>query len=160
MVENVIAVLLLFFSCLARIISILGLACVYVLQLYQTRNALILHPVVSHSHHGHPSPRPDVRLLVKVVEPLVCKALTSPAVNSLPAGIFDPVTLPLQEMSASDNPSVHLFDVVIWTPSTSRRSSTMVLICFPSLFDQKYSFPGTPSWRSLSFLAPMVVTTL
>ena len=41
--------------------------------------------------------------LVKVVEPLVCKAL---------AGIFDPVTLPLLEMSASDNPSVHLFDVI------------------------------------------------
>ena len=50
--------------------------------------------------------------LVKVVEPLVCKALTSPTVISLPAGIFDPVTLPLQEMSASDNPSVHLFDVI------------------------------------------------
>ena len=50
--------------------------------------------------------------LVKVVEPLVCKALTSPVVNSLPAGIFDPVTLPLKEMSASDNPSVHLFDAI------------------------------------------------
>ncbi|CAE7362281.1 unnamed protein product [Symbiodinium sp. CCMP2592] len=30
----------------------------------------------------------------------------------LPAGIFTPMTLPLQEMGPSDNPSIHVFDVI------------------------------------------------
>ena len=50
--------------------------------------------------------------LVKTVEPLTRKSLSSRAVLKLPTGIFDPRTLPLQELSASDNPSIHLFDVI------------------------------------------------
>ncbi|CAE7590145.1 unnamed protein product, partial [Symbiodinium sp. CCMP2456] len=50
--------------------------------------------------------------IVRTVDPLVCRAVTSPVVLDLPAGIFSPPSLPLQEMSASDNPSVHVFDML------------------------------------------------
>ena len=50
--------------------------------------------------------------LAKTVEPMTCKSLTNPVTLNLPTGIFNPITLPLQELSSSDNPSVHLFDII------------------------------------------------
>ncbi|CAE7703323.1 unnamed protein product [Symbiodinium sp. CCMP2592] len=50
--------------------------------------------------------------LQKTVDPMVCRPVTSPAILHLPAGIFTPMTLPLQEMGPSDNPSIHVFDVI------------------------------------------------
>ena len=50
--------------------------------------------------------------LAKTVEPMTCKSLTNPVTLNLPTGIFNPITLPLQDLSSSDNPSVHLFDII------------------------------------------------
>ena len=55
----------------------------------------------------------DINLdgLKGAVLPLVCRFL-SPASLNLPIGIYSPATLPLQDVSSADNPTVNLFDII------------------------------------------------
>ena len=46
------------------------------------------------------------------VLPLVCRSLSQPVSLNLPIGIYSPATLPLQDVSSTDNPTVNLFDII------------------------------------------------
>ena len=56
----------------------------------------------------------DVTLddLKSAVLPMICRKLAQPAMLNLPIGIVSPVTLPLQDISSGDNPTVNLFDII------------------------------------------------
>ena len=50
--------------------------------------------------------------LKTAVPPMICRKLAQPAMLNLPIGIFSPVTLPLQDISSGDNPTVNLLDII------------------------------------------------
>ena len=87
--------------------------------------------------------------LQKTVEPLVCKNLTTPAILKLPLGLFTPATLPLQDMSSTDNPSVNLFDIItdyrgaIDVATLSKVYKTAVLNSDVSSMPEPFGFRGT-----------------
>ena len=46
------------------------------------------------------------------VLPLVCRSLSQPVSLNLPIGVYSPATLPLRDVSSTDNPTVNVFDII------------------------------------------------
>ena len=46
------------------------------------------------------------------VLPLVCRSLSRPVSLNLPIGVYSPATLPLRDVSSTDNPTVNVFDII------------------------------------------------